>query len=360
MPGQFVSVPFLSQVEDMDKYLMEYRSLKLMPQNAAGLQQQQQQQQQHTRFSNLNRNTGIVGNHQSANMGFNGANTRKKPMSANNTAGQNYRFGKNGYKVGPQQQTQQQQTQQQHLQQLQQQQPQSLQGTGLKQTFPQMFYRSANNSASSLAQQALSSQVYAPNNANQQQLMTASSSSSSTPPPRLHVSVSGTSSISSLGGDYDFVLPAELNNQLVPSGSAQLSSGLNGAATSSSNNVANANNAQTQGSRTSMNMMPVAPLGGTFLDSVPSVLPPGFREESDLSGSNDFINGLPSSLLSDGTNAPEFSGMNGQNSVFNARGADSSRNFMMPDSKNWGTGNPNSSSASGSFGIWNNDMSVWS
>ncbi|SCU95232.1 LAME_0F11298g1_1 [Lachancea meyersii CBS 8951] len=375
MPGQFISVPFLSQAEDMDKYLMEYRSLKLMPQSAASSQQQQQQQQQQqNRYSMQNRTT-ITGN-QAANLGYNNANNgRKKLVGNNNSATQGYRLGnKNGFnKVSHQQQLQlqmqqQQQQQQQAQQHAQPQAQQPLQGAGFKQAFPQMFYGSANGSNSSLAQQALTSQVYAPSNAGQQQLMTASSSSSSTPPPRLHVSVSGTSSISSLGGDFDYLLPNELNGHLMPSASTQISSNLNGAAGCSTNNIANSGTSQglaatnaARSSTTALNMMQVAPLSGGFLNSVSTALPSGFNKmENELSSSNDFISGLPSSLLSEGSTAPEFSGLSGRDAVFSNPSAESSRSFMLPNSKSWGAGNVNSSSTAGSSGIWSNDMSVWS
>ncbi|SCV01409.1 LANO_0F11628g1_1 [Lachancea nothofagi CBS 11611] len=346
MPGQIVSVPFLSQVEDMDKYLLEYRSLKVMPQNAVNFQQQQQQQQQ-VRYPNQSR-APVTGN-QVMNMGYNMSNGRKKAVGSNSGM-QNYCLGKSGPKFG-------------QLQQAQQQQQQSSSGSGFKQGFPQVFYGSANNSNTSLAQQAMPPQVYAPGPAGQQQFMTASSSSSSTPPPRLHVSVSGTSSISSLSGDFDYLLPNDLNGQLLPSVPSQGSPNVASTA-SCPTRATTSTSGPVRPHHGNMNPMAAAPLGGSYLDSMPAAPSTTFKAEGSISNSNDFINGLPSSLLSDGTASSEFAGHNGQDFMSSNSaaypGSNTSSHFMMPNSKSWGASNPTSSSNSGSFGIWNNDMSVWS
>lgn len=308
-----------------------------MPQNAASFTQHQQQ----LRYNNSNR--GASNNNGNNSMGTNLQNGRKKIMGNINGI-QGYRFNKNIPKFG--QQPQQQQQQQSQQQQSQQQQGVSGVST-FKQAYPQVFYGSSNNSATSLAPQVASPTMYGSSAQPNQQFMTASSSSSSTPPPRLHVSVSGASSISSLGGEFDYLLPNDLNGQLMPSATAQVPQppALNCVSSSAS-------------------------MSGTYLDPVPAAPSAGFKMNGGISSSNDFINGLPSSLLSEGAAASEFIGMNGSNSLFNANSINSSvgaaaglapsNNFMMHNSKNWGTNNPSSSSTSGSFGIWNNDMSVWS
>ena len=92
------------------------------------------------------------------------------------------------------------------------------------------------------------------------------------------------------------------------------------------------------------------------------------------SNTNDFMNGLPSSLLSDGSHNAFVAGSgNNSTAMFMsnvnpsypssaAAATTNSNDFMVNDSNSWGSTNANinSSSNTGSFGIWNNDMSVWS
>ncbi|SCW00080.1 LAFE_0B09010g1_1 [Lachancea fermentati] len=320
MPGQIVSIPFLSQIEDMDKYLLEYRSLKLMPQNAVSFTQPQMRY-------NVNRamNNGVGGGN---------TNTRKKLL--NNTNGvQVYRYNNNTTKYG-------QQSGSGVMAQTQ-----NGSGGSFKPAYPQMFYGAGNSSSMSLPQ-VPSPTLYGAAQT-QQQFMTASSSSSSTPPPILHASISGTSSISSLGGEYEYLLPNEVNGQYMSSNSA-------------GNSVPTSTNVTAPSTAT---------MSSGYLDSVVSA-PAGFKIESAGSSSTDFINGLPSSLLSEGMNPNGFLAgtTNNTNSFFGntvsypSSGSNattsSSSNFMMQDSKGWGNNNANTSSNTGSFGIWNNDMSVWS
>lgn len=279
MPGQLISVPFISQVEDMDKYLLEYRSLKLLPHNTVNFHHQ-------NRSQNRCIQTHLVS-----------TNQRKKL----NLAGQN-----NGqFRVQNPNKFSQSVTSQH----------------GFKQQYHHLYHPGGNGNSVSLSHLPSSGQSF----------MNSTNSASSTPPPKLSSSGLTSSTNNSLGNEFnEYILPNDFNQSFIQS----------------------SNNFQFSQS-TSLN------------NSNPTFSGPSFNNTGD------FINRLPSALLSDSASIAE----NGSSSMFNSQTSSyptssTSSNFILGDSNTWNnTGhvtinNSNSSSStnltSGALGIWNNDMSVWS
>ncbi|SCU87218.1 LAMI_0D05204g1_1 [Lachancea mirantina] len=359
MPGEIVSVPFLSQIEDMDKYLLEYRSLKLMPQNGNAYGGQ------HVRYNGGR----TLGNN---NSGSGPQNGRKKTLGGiSSTSGAStQRYGNNGLKYGQQVNAG----------------PGMGPGSGVaplvaqqvaaQQAYPRLFYGPGGGNSLGL-NQAGPLNVFSPaiNSMGQQQqfqsiqqaqqsqqptqpLMTASSSSSSTPPPRLHASISGSSSVSSLSNEYDFLLPSDLNGQFM-----------------SVNTVGDMNNTNSIGSVLgSSGVTTGVPLSGSYLDSGSAAPALVGHSKADFMGSSnsDLSRGILSSFLPENShknngllsNTGSASILFGSGTPYQAplsgSAANSSTGFNMHNSKTWGSSTASASSTGGSFGIWNNDMSVWS
>lgn len=391
MPGQIESVPFLSQIEDVDKYLLEYRSLKLTSPshsgnfNAGGFQQQQVQGQ--LRYNNSSagkvnndvRDTAVAGK-----LGVNGetlptgnfsdgtavsgsyGNGMKGGLSGSNFNGpmmanrkkyvangnQGYRYnnhsnGKFNVQYGNTQ------VQQKH------QAPGLVQNTMIanhfKQVYPQMSYNGA-GSGTNLALEQLSTSFMIPNQMPQQQKVPqaqqgypSSASSPSPAPPRVDTALSGSSSISSFNSNIDHgnsnaqfngsQFQNYLDSGLVSSPSlvSGISSGANiyslangdGVAGYSSSSLAAEHNNSTSNSMT----------------FEPAIQTPVLGPESI---SSDRVAGEVNLA---GFEAPSAS-MN----------TNPTNNLLMGDySVGWGSNHANTSSnTSGAFGIWNNDMSVWS
>lgn len=401
MPGKIEGIPFLSQVEDVDKYLLEYRSLKLMPQTTNSFQPRNAHQPHnhlpHQMRHNLNSNSinsienagsefysaikgggnnramqmgnygnvtnnGTINGNSNNNKGVNGINVsningtvnRKKCIGNSN---QGYRFNNSGMRFTPQYQSQKQQHSSQFT-------PNPAITNHYKQAYSQLYYNTA-NSSSTVSLDRLNSPFYGSNqqqqqNASQQQQYSSSNSSPSPAPQRADNSSSGASSIPSYNGSFDYSVPIsnDFNNQF-SSGSAPFSNYLNGGLVSST---------------------PIAPTAVAAASASNNV--------NLRSSSNDITGGFPSASLISGKNSGsattlEFEHLPTQAvlsppSVSNSIGTiaqDSSSNkdngsggknaanqFLMNDySVGWGSNHVNVSSAnSGAFGIWNNDMSVWS
>ncbi|AET40999.1 uncharacterized protein Ecym_7150 [Eremothecium cymbalariae DBVPG len=360
MPGQILSVPFISQLEDMDKYLMEYRSLKLMPQNGVIPLQQQQQgqsQQQQYRYQNRAGGQGMSGqqrkriSHGSNNSSVNHYVSGAAVDAGNcNSGGKRFQIGNLQAKYGAHHHghhhhhhhhQQQQQQQQQLINPLQ---------TSFQKTYPQVFYPSSskpNGNGSNISLPLIAQQT--PQPGQQQSFLTSSSSSGSTSPPRLQSSISGGSTINSLSSDFgDYIMPSDFHKQYDSIAYGQTASG----------------------SPAMSNFNMVSPF-------VQSNSPP----ISSAATSNDLMQVFPSSLLGDTSSSGNVSSLNGSRSMvasmFSSNSFPSSSNqstfTMLPAaSSTWGnstgvsTAGPTtvnqsstSSTASGSFGIWNNDMSVW-
>ncbi|AMD20449.1 HDL295Cp [Eremothecium sinecaudum] len=343
MPGQIISVPFVSQIEDMDKYLTEYRSLKLMPQNAAGPLQHghghvQGQQQHQYRHQGRSSSQGVAGQ-QRKRMGHNETNgmnqyngggeaanigTAGKRFQMNNSAHVKYGSGQHFGTIGG-----------------------AASFQGYQKGYPQMFYHGVGKLGCNDSAIGLSMLSAAQQPVQQQGFMASSSSSGSASPSRLQTSMSGTSTVNSMGSEFgDNMMTGDLHSHYDSLGFSQVS------AASPAVNDFN--------------------LESTFVKSSSS-------STSSASTSNDFMQVLPSSLLGDaGVNNNVLAGKRSMAaSMFSPAQFASSSNqssftMMHTTASTWASpssvsasgsatvNQPNTSSASsGSFGIWNNDMSVW-
>lgn len=323
MPGKIESTAFLSQLEDMDKYLLEYRSLKLMPQvtNAFGAM----------RFNNNNNfemDNDLLKNNKKLstinggnnNNNNNNNNNRKKFMNK-----QAFRLNSpTGVKFSP------------HAKGI----PSTAPPTGTttplvnthlnkatSATYP-MYYNTANsNSNASLVQPPLSS----------------STSSPSFIPRRVDSSLSG------YDPSFDYVVPTatDYTNQLSTPFPSYLNSGIHPnigssvGATTVGTPVASSTNLATTGSNDIINNLVGS---NTFSSGVPAPLA--------------FDQSLPTSSISASMGA---SGLAPTSSATDLSGNNlGSDQLLMNDlSLGWGS-NHVSSAGAGNYGIWNNDMSVWS
>ncbi|AGO13579.1 AaceriAGL302Cp [[Ashbya] aceris (nom. inval.)] len=300
MPGQIVSIPFISQIEDMDKYLVEYRALKSMPAGAG---------------------FGQSGAFRQGNRG---------PVAARKrTGGYDKRFQVGTGKYGGQ--------------------PVA---AGLQQgypaaTYPQVFYGGKLGSGGSSGSLPLMT-PQASAQASAQAFLASSSSSGSTSPPRLQSTISGSSTINSLGSDFGEYpsMVNELNKQYDSIGFGQGSSGSPG--------VSNFN------------------IGSPFTQSSTPLV-------STAATNGEFMHALPSSLLGDTSVNSNISLLAGTRSLstsvflsnqYPSSSSQSSFTMLPGSNSTWGTSptvttgttganQSNSSSTSGSLRIWNNDMSVW-
>lgn len=316
MPGQLFNLPFLSQVEDMDKYLLEYRSLKLMPQqqtnsyqnaakyntqtrqNVAQSAAQQSQAQSHMRKKNCENSTAL---NQTANYNL---SCRQQTANANANAHAN---GK-GYN----QQSSQSVT--------------SLYNKAVhQQAYASNFYMNYNssnssgnipgNSANVGPSQALGSSLVSQGQASHSPF---TPTSSVTPPPvptGLSSTLSSASIGSSVGNDLDFLLPSEMGTRSMSQPNRFMAQ-------------------QPQG---------YGAFGTNFI-------------EQSFSQGHDFMNSLtPTSSVSHDSHE--------QTSTFNKPiypSTSLSSNFMMGETGSaWNNESVNQSTVS-SASIWNNDMSVWS
>lgn len=398
MPGKIEGIPFLSQVEDVDKYLLEYRSLKLMPQTTNSFQPRNANQHHHhlphqmrhnLNSSSINSIESAGGEFYSAikgggnnraiqmgnygnvtnngnnncngnnNKGVNGINVsningtvnRKKCIGNSN---QGYRFNNSGVRFTPQYQSQKQQ----HSQFT----SNPAIASHYKQAYPQLYYNTA-NSSSTVSLDRLNSPFYGLNqqqqNASQQQQYSSSNSSPSPAPQRADNSLSGGSSIASYNSSFDYAAPLsnEFNNQF-SSGPAPFSNYLNSGLISSTYIAPTAASA--------------ASTSNTDLRSSSNDMAGDFTDASLVSGKNNVsattlefehlptqaVLSAPSVTSSIGTIAQDSSSDKDDGSG----GKNAANQFLMNDySVNWGSNHVNVSSAnSGAFGIWNNDMSVWS
>lgn len=320
MPGQIVSVPFISQIEDMEKYLAEYRLLKLMPQN-----QQQFRQQGHTGSQGVNgQQHKRVINGAGASIGqyFGSVNDSVSGVSS----GKRAQLGNMQVKYSGQ-----------HLTSLL---PSSASLSSFQKDYSHMVYNRAEkvgSNQSSISLPLPGSQKG--NTSSQQGFMKSSSSSESVSPSRLQSTITGNSTVNSLSSEYgDNVATGDFYNHCDSMGFAQ--------ATSSTSAVNNFN------------------INPPFVQTNSS-------SASIISASNYFTQGLPSSLLVDsavtGTRPIDTS-------MFSADQFTSPSNFPMSrtTSSTWGGASSDfavttsavnqskpSSTSLGTFGIWNNDMGVW-
>lgn len=386
MPGRIESVPFLSQIEDVEKYLREYRSLKLTSPSHSGSYNnttavgQQQQVNGQLRFNQnasvkvsnearegnvanktglnakalpaggYNDSTAMVGGYVKNMNGvnFNGSMIANRKKYAGN-GNQNYRYNSHSnsnygaqYQAGVQMQ------------------PKSQQQTGFaqnsmiashfKQVYPQMSYNCDGGSSSNLA---LGSSFMMSKASPVQQGYPSGASSPSPAPPRVDTSLSGTSSVSSYN---DHVMTSNSNSangqfsgthgqfqNYLDSGlvsSSSIASGI-----SSHTNIYNlANGDGAAGYASTALATERSNANGTPMNFESAMATPVMVPEPISSERAAGEVGLR------GFEAPIASMTN------------SSSNLLMNDySVGWGSNHANTSSnTSGAFGIWNSDMSVWS
>lgn len=380
MPGKIESVPFLSQLEDVDKYLLEYRSLKLTSPNPSSYNQHHQIHGQ-MRYSHSNGSgtfdngggdkSGIDGKQlPMGNVMFNGKSSNSMSVPINgamgmnrkkvmNTSNQSYRYNNNAaMKYGAQYQPKQHQ------------QPafaaNSMITNHLKQVYPQMSYNT-NGSGSNLALDQLSSSFMVPNQnkssqqqqqQQQQQGYPSSNSSPSPAPPLADAALSGNSSISSFSSNIGYVLPTtsgSSNSQFAAQApfSNYLDSGL----------ISSASIAPGISPTTNIS----APTGTDMVGGYPSN---ALANEAAHTGAPafNFEQGISTpALMSEAISVDRATPLARENTLASFDGSsgsmnNSGSNLLMNDySVGWGSNHANSSSsAGGSFGIWNNDMSVWS
>lgn len=404
MPGKIESIPFFSQLEDVDKYLLEYRSLKLASPASGGYESHapSQHQQMHGQvrygqgnvsggnydndvggnevaiqagsngkplqaencqginsgvaFSNSGKGSSAMGGAaMNGNMGLN----RKRVMGAGN---QGYRYNGNaGMKYGVQYQPgkQQQNHQQQHNSSAYA--ASSMISNHLKQVYPQMSYN-ANGSGSNLALDQLSSSFMVPNQhksqqqqQQQQQGYPSSNSSPSPVPPSADAALSGSSSISSFSSNIGYVLPpasGSSNSHFAAQApfSNYLDSGLVSTTPIAPGNSSAANVSASSGADMTSGY-PSASLASSASNATASAF--------------DYESSMPTpTLLSETISTDQVAPSTRENTLASFEGSNnnSGSNMLMNDySIGWGSNHANSSSsAGGSFGIWNNDMSVWS
>lgn len=356
MSGQIESIPFLSQIEDVDKYLLEYRSLKLATSGHCGSYgsagYQQGQLRSHSsdvagkpggETSGGYEGTGNYGNGVKG-TNFSGSMVGRKKYPAN----QGYRYSNAKYGV--------------QYSSVQQQGPGMAQNAMIanhfKQVYPQMGY-SASGSGSNLALDQLSASFMAPNRMSQQpkasqaqQGYPSGASSPSPVPSRVDTTLSGGSSISSYSSNAEH---ASANAQFGASHASQFQNFLDPGLVSSSSIVSGitpATNIYNLGNGDAVHGYSSSSLvaernnsGGTPLGFEPSVSTPVLVPEPITS---DRVAG---EVNLGGFEAPTASISGNQAS-----------NMLMSDySVGWGSNHATTSSnTSGAFGIWNNDMSVWS
>lgn len=361
MPGKIESTAFLSQLEDMDKYLLEYRSLKLMPQASntfgAGVN--------HLRFAqgndfdsgdNVLKGMSNCRKVQLGNYG-NGTSNGNGAYNANGNGGNVNANGRKKF-MGKQQGFRMQSPTLKMP-------PQSnnkfagspLVNTHFKQAYPQVYYSPSNsNSNISLGH---SWQTQSPGEKTQ---LSSSNSSPSYVPPRVDSAMSGTSSsmanYDATGFDYVVPTPTEYNNQF---------SSVSGPFTSylSSGVVPTACSAGTTTAAT-----PVAPVANfpssTSGDMIGNLTGTSFAPSTgtaaSVSSSLAFDQSLAHQTLPSTISASmRVPGLPGSSSAVDLSSSNlgGDRMLMNDLSLGWGS-NHVSSAGTENYGIWNNDMSVWS
>ncbi|CAI5040179.1 CRE_HP_G0107100.mRNA.1.CDS.1 [Saccharomyces cerevisiae] len=346
MPGQIISIPFLSQNEDMDKYLLEYRSLKLLHQSSNSFQSHNAPSHQsnyhphynHMKYNNTgsyyyynNNNNSSVNPHNQAGLQSINRSIPSAPYGAYNqnrandvpymnTQKKHHRFSANNN------------LNQQKYKQYPQYTSNPMVTAHLKQAYPQLYYNSNvnahnnnNNSNNSNNQTQFSTRYF---NSNSSPSLTSSTSNSSSPYNQ---------------STFEYILPS------TSAASTNLSS-------SSSNNSMHTNpTTATSTSADLINDLPVGPTSSSLI--------------SDLhSPSTLLMSSTTSSSIGTNINPPQHSPSPSQREDFSTAPVNmsSSASLLMNDSSlGWGSNHMNVSSSSQPassrpFGIWNTDMSVWS
>lgn len=364
MPGKIESTAFLSQLEDMDKYLLEYRSLKLMPQvtNVFGAGAT------HLRFTHGNEfdvGDGIikgVGNGRKIQLGNYGSGASNgNGLSTGNGSGNGGNANVNGRKkfMGKQQGFRMQSPTLKMP-------PQSnnkfagspLVNTHFKQAYPQVYYNSTNNNSNvSLGH---SWQTQSPGEKTQ---LSSCNSSPSYGPPRVD---SALNSVSSSMANYDcsgfdYVVPSStdyssqfsavpgpfasyLNSGVVPSNSSAGTTTVATPITTTANLTSSSSGEM------------VSNLGGTsFVPAAGTTTGVSSSLAFDQSLANQAI---PSSSLSASMGVAGLAGNSSAVDLSTSNLA-GDRLLMNDLSLGWGSNHVSSAGAE-NYGIWNNDMSVWS
>lgn len=272
---------------------------------------------------------------------------RKKFSNINNNQG--YRFGNPSntkYGAQNQQQNQQQQQQQQHS-------ASPMIANHFKQTYPQLYYNSSNN-GSNISLDQINSAFYGSNHVvTQQRQVSSGNSSPSLAMPKLDTSLSGTSSIASYNGSFD-PISSEFNAQFTSP--AAFSNYLGGGLMNPGPTLA-----------------PSGPTSATIPsarnDLLPNFSSTSLANDTTARGSMVFDPKGPAPTVGSDTIVPNPAPKSSQDNTFNnvegstaEENNNTSNQFFMNDfTIDWGSSHVNgSSSNSGSFGIWSNDMSVWS
>ncbi|AJP85367.1 CDN_1a_G0001320.mRNA.1.CDS.1 [Saccharomyces cerevisiae] len=369
MPGQIISIPFLSQNEDMDKYLLEYRSLKLLHQSSNSFQSHNAPSHQsnyhphynHMKYNNTgsyyyynNNNNSSVNPHNQAGLQSINRSIPSAPYGAYNqnrandvpymnTQKKHHRFSANNS------------LNQQKYKQYPQYTSNPMVTAHLKQTYPQLYYNSNvnahNNNNNNNSNNSNNNNNNNNNNNlyNQTQFSTRYFNSNSS--PSLTSSTSNSSSPYNQS-TFEYILPS------TSAASTNLSS-------SSSNNSMHTNpTTATSTSADLINDLPVGPTSSSLISDLHSPPTVSFLPASQTL----LMSSTTSSSIGTNINPPQHSPSPSQREDFSTAPVNmsSSASLLMNDSSlGWGSNHMNVSSSSQPassrpFGIWNTDMSVWS
>ncbi|EJT41651.1 YBL081W-like protein [Saccharomyces kudriavzevii IFO 1802] len=359
MPGQIISTPFLSQNEDMDKYLLEYRNLKLIHQSSNSFQSRNappHQSNYHSHYSQLkysntngyyynNSNSNSNPHNQAGLQSMNrsvssspyGAYNHNRPneIPYMNAQKKHYRFNTNNNNLN-----------QQKYKQYSQYSSNPVVTAHLKQTYPQLYYNSNanvhpnnnnnnNNSKNALYNQAQFSTRYF--NSNSSPSLTSSTSNSSSPYNQT---------------SFEYILPS------TSAPSTNLSS------SSSNNSTHTVPTTAASASTDLINDLPTVPSASSHVaDSQPTPTIPFLPTNQAL-----LMSSAAPGPIGANIRLPQSSPSPSLRDDFATAPANmsSSSSLLMNDSSlGWGSNHMNVSSSSQPassrpFGIWNNDMSVWS
>ncbi|QLL31595.1 hypothetical protein HG536_0B04590 [Torulaspora globosa] len=354
MPGQIESIPFLSQIEDVDKYLLEYRSLKLATPghsssySSGGHHVQGQARSLGSEVREVNVAGEPAGSYNGA---VDGAGSYGNGMKGTNFSG-SMGAGRKKY-VGNANQYRKYGVQYSNVQQQN-----TMIANHFKQVYPQMGYNGS-GSGSNLSLDQLSASFMMPNRMSQQpnvaqtqQGYPSGASSPSPVPSRVDTTLSGGSSISSYTSNAEH---ASASAQFGASHASQFQNFLDPGLVSSSSivpgissntNIYNLGNGDlVRGYSSSSLVAERNNSAGTPLGFEPGVSTPVLGPEPI---SSDRVAG---EVNLGGFDAPA-AGIS----------ANPANNMLMSDYPvGWGSNHATTSSnTSGAFGIWNNDMSVWS
>ncbi|CAI4056004.1 hypothetical protein SUVZ_02G0360 [Saccharomyces uvarum] len=350
MPGQIISVPFLSQTEDMDKYLLEYRSLKLIrqssdsfqPRNAPPHQSNYHSHYNHMKYNNTgsyyyNGNTHNQTSLQPMNRSIPStsygtySHNRPNDVPFMNAQKKHNRFNTNNS------------VNQQKYKQYSQYPSNPVVTAHLKQTYPQLYYNSNvnnnnnnnNNNSNALYNQAQFSTRYF--NSNSSPSLATSSSNSSSPYNQT---------------SFEYMLPST-------------SAAATNLSTSSSNNSALTNpTTATSASTDLINDLSTGPTANSLIPDLHSTPTIPFLPTNQTLLMSSAAPGPIGTNIHPSQSSPSPSLRDNFTSV--PVNMSSSASLLMNDSSlGWGSNHMNVSSSSQSastrpFGIWNTDMSVWS